>query len=825
MKRSLLIISILLFNLVVTAQSYLTPSESYKTKDILVNYDTFSAFDIAGDLLYGNEGNTIRCLNLKTGEEVKSYDKPSDYTSWPSFLTLSPDAKTIWAGFTNSGNTDDRIYSINVETGEWTLEAISACNFDLEFWNGHILISGLNSPNWNDPNSIFILDTSGENKHKKVIEIGGSSAGLAADADGNIYYGTYYTLTEGPTALFRWNKKDIDAAIASEGSKVLTVADATKLSDLSDGPYDCEIDEAGNLIFNSNSFSTDKFLAKWNGVEGDGNNYDILATTSDVMDWLGMIKSVGNIDSEEEGNKVLVLSMGRPVAEVYKSTSPKAVTNLGTIVGRKNEQIQIDLNKHFTDPDDTEPLVYELVSNSSEEIAASAISGNIFTVDLKSAGQTEIVVKATSNGQSVTDKLTVGVYSSTSTSGTVSNFEDLTLEDESFWNGSDETGGFVTGLVKFSNSYDNAFGSWSEWAYSNTSDVSTPGFGNQYSAITGAGFEPEESGGKNYGLAYVPTDFATYEAAPIGASFNDGSAYAVKGFYVTNSTWAALSMEQGDAFAKKFGGKDGNDPDWFKLSVWGVKDGEKTDVVDFYLADFRFEDNTKDYIIKTWQWVDLTSLGKVDEIKFSLASSDVGDWGINTPMYFCADNFEVLPDAVPEVAEPIENVVAKINTESMDIDLSNVFVDEDDEAPIEKSVKSNSNEELVSTSISDDKLTLKFAADAEGSADIVIEGKSNGKTVTTSFNVKVTSVTAVEKLTPSDIVLWPNPTDGRFRINSTKNYGKLQVKVYSLSNNIVYSNPNYSSSELIDISKYAAGQYVIELLNNDLRVTKSIIIQ
>jgi hypothetical protein len=112
------------------------------------------------------------------------------------------------------------------------------------------------------------------------------------------------------------------------------------------------------------------------------------------------------------------------------------------------------------------------------------------------------------------------------------------------------------------------------------------------------------------------------------------------GFYVTNSTFAALSMKNGDAFAKKFGGISGADPDFFVLTVKGYNNGSlKSDSVNFYLADYRSADNTKDYIVKTWEWVDLKNLGNVDSIRFSLTSSDVGSFGMNTPAYFCIDNF------------------------------------------------------------------------------------------------------------------------------------------------------------------------------------------
>jgi hypothetical protein len=235
----------------------------------------------------------------------------------------------------------------------------------------------------------------------------------------------------------------------------------------------------------------------------------------------------------------------------------------------------------------------------------------------------------------------------------VTDFEDLALDPESYWNGDDLSGGFTSGAAYFYNSYNPDFMVWNGWAYSNMSDVSTPGFGNQYSAITGEGFDPGASGGPNYAVSWVQTDFISAEPIPTVIEVTDPEAKEVKGFYVTNSTYAALSMEFGDDFAKKFGGESGDDPDWFMLYTWGYNDGNVTDTVKFYLADYRFEDNEQDYIIKTWEWVDLTSLGEVDSLKFKLGSTDTGAFGINTPTYFCMDNltFSIESSSLDETSE------------------------------------------------------------------------------------------------------------------------------------------------------------------------------
>lgn len=223
---------------------------------------------------------------------------------------------------------------------------------------------------------------------------------------------------------------------------------------------------------------------------------------------------------------------------------------------------------------------------------------------------------------------------------TIATFETLTLPTDSFWNGSSTPFGasFTSGNAIFANNYD-AY--WkSGFAYSNKKDSITAGYTNMYAARTGSGYAGSEKYAVGQQDAMVKlTGVATGKA--------------VQGVYVTNTTFAAMSMKNGDSFAKKFGGANGTDPDWFKLTVSGYYKGNlAANNVDFYLADFRFANNEQDYIVNNWRWVDLTPLGNIDSLKFTLTSSDVGNFGINTPTFFCIDNFTTAdsPAAIEKIS-------------------------------------------------------------------------------------------------------------------------------------------------------------------------------
>jgi len=211
---------------------------------------------------------------------------------------------------------------------------------------------------------------------------------------------------------------------------------------------------------------------------------------------------------------------------------------------------------------------------------------------------------------------------------TVVDFEEFNLTESSFLNGDDGSGGFTSGDIFLPNNYNPNYMSWSGWAISSMTDVTTAGFTNQFSAITNGGF----NGSDTYA---VTSAFGNNNLILQG----DALSQTLPGMYITNSTYAYLSMLDGDAFAKKFGGLTGDDPDFLLLTIKAYYNGYlSSDSVNFYLADYRSSANSEDYIVDEWTWVDLSSLGAVDSLTFALSSSDVGQFGMNTPAYFCIDN-------------------------------------------------------------------------------------------------------------------------------------------------------------------------------------------
>lgn len=208
-------------------------------------------------------------------------------------------------------------------------------------------------------------------------------------------------------------------------------------------------------------------------------------------------------------------------------------------------------------------------------------------------------------------------------------FDALSLPGpDTFYNGSDLNGGFTSQGVHFNNNFNTNFGSWSGFAYSNVDDPTTPGFGNQYAAFSGT----DRSGTGNYAVGF---------GGAADMLITMPSETMVEGFYAVNTTFAALAIRDGDAFANAF-----EQGDWFRLTVTGLDGGgAAVGSVDFDLANFESLDPNEHFIREDWTWVDLTSLGSsVQTLTVALDSTDQGAFGMNTPAYFAMDDLVVVPE-------------------------------------------------------------------------------------------------------------------------------------------------------------------------------------
>ncbi len=226
----------------------------------------------------------------------------------------------------------------------------------------------------------------------------------------------------------------------------------------------------------------------------------------------------------------------------------------------------------------------------------------------------------------------------------VVDFEDLSLPPNSFFNGNpgglnpgdSAIGTFTSRGAEFNNRFQvfpGGFESWNGWSYSNMGDTTTAGFTNQYSSFTGGAFSGDIFGVAFGSSAYINLPDLSFE--PIEMTTR-----------ITNTTYAALSMRDGDTFSPAF-----EPGDFFRLTITGfeelAKGGSEIGSVDFYLADYRAGAES---IVDTWELVDLTSLIGAQSLGFSFSAgpNHISPFGLTIPAYFALDDLTIVP--VPEPA-------------------------------------------------------------------------------------------------------------------------------------------------------------------------------
>lgn len=185
------------------------------------------------------------------------------------------------------------------------------------------------------------------------------------------------------------------------------------------------------------------------------------------------------------------------------------------------------------------------------------------------------------------------------------------------------------------------------WSFNGTflsqrNNIDTAGYLNQCSAFykdasTGFG---GNNGSKTFAVSYGynSEDYLYGSDSRTFLGFNTGTTEKVfDHFYVNNTTYAALSMRDGDASSPALTTANA---DWFKLVITGIDaEGAETGEIEFYLADFRTASSAG--IVTEWTKVDLSSLGEVNKLRFDLQSSSTGDYGMNVPGYFCFDDVTI----------------------------------------------------------------------------------------------------------------------------------------------------------------------------------------
>ncbi|MBO5882369.1 MAG: DUF4465 domain-containing protein [Alistipes sp.] len=187
--------------------------------------------------------------------------------------------------------------------------------------------------------------------------------------------------------------------------------------------------------------------------------------------------------------------------------------------------------------------------------------------------------------------------------------------------------GYENDLFEFEYFYNEEYAYWGGFAQSRVKDADPANglFANQYAV-----FNDSAASGESFLIYYYdsynePCDIRLKEDVLLtGVQLN-----------LTTYTYASITNEEINDFARVF-----EDGDYLKVVFTGMKGNTVTGVDEFYVVDFR---DGKREMATDWTAYSFINLGDdYNRIRVTIETTDVGEWGANTPLYIALDNLTYL---------------------------------------------------------------------------------------------------------------------------------------------------------------------------------------
>ncbi len=209
------------------------------------------------------------------------------------------------------------------------------------------------------------------------------------------------------------------------------------------------------------------------------------------------------------------------------------------------------------------------------------------------------------------------------------------FNSDSSWIGTPETSGFSYKDMFFPTHFENSDSSWHGFGISNIRSTRQ----NENDIPPNSVFSSTSS--RN---VFSVVKHQNGSKQPPTIKFEDNKNHRLKSIEINNTTLGVFLLKFGNENFDRMGYPVSTDPDWFKVTITGIDvSGAITGSQDFFLADYRFDHNKRDYIIDSWTEIDLSGLGNLNQLQFSLSSSKTNEQGeMITPEVFCIDNIKVL---------------------------------------------------------------------------------------------------------------------------------------------------------------------------------------
>jgi len=182
-------------------------------------------------------------------------------------------------------------------------------------------------------------------------------------------------------------------------------------------------------------------------------------------------------------------------------------------------------------------------------------------------------------------------------------------------------------------------------------------------------------------------------------------------------------------------------------------------------------------------------------------------------------------DHAPYVKNPIQNISFDKAAPDQIIDLKTVFADDDLEDVLIYSVISNTNDLVVEATITGSDLTLNFSDLNIGSSELDITASSNGKEVSSKFQIIVDIPTVINSLNDdNEVLIYPNPTKGLIQLSFNQiPVAGSRITVYDLTGKIIYKSQAVNKIESLNLIGKPKGLYFIKVEQKNSKTYKLIL--
>ena len=184
--------------------------------------------------------------------------------------------------------------------------------------------------------------------------------------------------------------------------------------------------------------------------------------------------------------------------------------------------------------------------------------------------------------------------------------------------------GYATENLMFEHFMDETYGYWGGFAVASHFDMEDGSSLNQYSV-----YNSSAASGDKYMLYY----YDSYnDPCDILCRYHGYYQFATVCMNLSTFTYKSIADEDANAFARAF-----TEGDYLKVIFTALMEN-KTEgkSVECYVVDYR---DGKRYVATNWDAFDISGLcGEIWGLRVRIETSDVGEWGPNTPLYICMDN-------------------------------------------------------------------------------------------------------------------------------------------------------------------------------------------